>query len=100
MREEVEIDNVCGEGHDLSFMGWGVRPPSAGNGLVSEVDEVGFIIDTLLPCLSHVLSPALPLAGQMRQLQGKPVIFVENCFLEVLVDFAESLRRDERLTMR
>lgn len=100
VREKVEIDTVYDEGHGLIFMAWGIKPPSAGKGLVSEVDEVGFILDTLLPSLSHVLSPALPLAAQMRQLQGRPVILVDNCFLEVLVDFAESLRRDERLMMR
>lgn len=65
VREEVEIDTVCDEGHDLSFMTWGIRSPSERKGLVSQVDDVGFIIDTLLPCLSHVLSPALPFAGQI-----------------------------------
>lgn len=48
MREEVEIDTVCDEGHDLSLIAWGVRPPPAGNGLVPHADEGGSIIDTLL----------------------------------------------------
>lgn len=90
MREEVEIDAVCGEGHELSFMAWRNRR-HPGNGLVPHLYEDSYIEDTLLPGLFHIDPPALPLAGQMRQGQREPVIFVENYFLDVLVSFSELL---------